>query len=152
MNAQHTPGRAASQFLDAVRGIPANHVAQALNTFTPGILWTGCSKARMAERWVEAETATHRDDRALIAAPLDLVRARALARSQGREYWRDARPEDEHAYAEAQATKAVLNVLRVAVNRIRDSDYRATGLKPHEIDAAKVWLADAIAKATGSAS
>jgi hypothetical protein len=136
MSARHTPGRTASQFLDAVRGIPANHVAQALNTFTPGILWTGSTKARMAERWVEAETATHRDDRALIAAPLDLVRARALARSAGVGGWRDAVPN------EATSAKQLIADLHKVIDNC--------GASVTEQHIARLIRA-AIAKATGSA-
>lgn len=42
----------------------------------------------------------------------------------------------------AHLSAGVLNVLRVALNRA-NMDYRATGFKPFEIDAAKTWVASA---------
>lgn len=48
----------------------------------------------------------------------------------------------------AMAPLNTLNALRVAIwQRL---DYRATGLKDYEIDAAKEWVRAAIAKPTGS--
>ncbi|WP_066335898.1 hypothetical protein [Azohydromonas lata] len=37
------------KFMSAVRGIEPQHIAQALNAFTPGTDWRKCSKYRMAE-------------------------------------------------------------------------------------------------------
>lgn len=36
------------RFAAAVRGIPGHHVTKAMNQLTPGHLWDGSSKTRMA--------------------------------------------------------------------------------------------------------
>lgn len=128
--------RTPTQFLAAVRGIPAVHVANALNTFTPGIVWNGCSKALMAERWAASITAGHRDDHALSAAPLELVRARAIARSKRVVDWEKA--------AGGEDTKAA--ELVTALHRIIDNCGPSV-TEQHIANLIRV----AIAKATGNA-
>lgn len=59
--------------------------------------------------------------------------------------WADAVDRTEAAAMAATVPADVLNVLRVALDRA-DMAYRATGFKPHDIEAAKHWVREAIAK------
>lgn len=43
--------RTAQQFMDKFRGVPTHHVTEAFSACTPGIIWSKCSKAHMAEAW-----------------------------------------------------------------------------------------------------
>lgn len=76
----------------AVRSVPGNHVAAALNAMTPGINWFGCSKSHMAQSWAKAHEEIDRQDGRAIAA-VDITELAAVARSRhaGDSNWRDAK-------------------------------------------------------------
>lgn len=50
---QITERRAA--FLAAMKGIPTHHVAYAMGQATPGVVWKGCTKARLAEAYAKRD-------------------------------------------------------------------------------------------------
>lgn len=53
--------RTKEEFMASFRGIRVSLLTRALNRLTPGIVWTGCPKNHLAERWVEADTRTRMD-------------------------------------------------------------------------------------------
>lgn len=77
----------AAQFTAAVRGIPAHHVAHALNTLTRYVNWTGCTKGHMAEAYAQAVVGGRRDRHDLYGLDLRVLARRATARAQGNPLW-----------------------------------------------------------------
>jgi hypothetical protein len=45
--------RTKEEFMARFRGVPTHLVTKAVNTLTPGVNWSGCSKGHIAEYWVE---------------------------------------------------------------------------------------------------
>ena len=77
-------------FMSTVRGVPANHVAMALNNQTSGTSWTGCTKAQMADEYELAHTNPARCGRASLASiNLETLGAQAAARMAGDDLWRE---------------------------------------------------------------
>lgn len=72
----------------------------------------------------------------------DIADALDRVRTLRAEADRRIRAENTRVDRMAHLSAGVLNVLRVALNRA-NMDYRATGFKPFEIDAAKTWVASA---------
>lgn len=80
------------KFMSAVRGIEPQHIAQALNAFTPGTDWRKCSKYRMAECYglaVADRSPSVFDQLAAALRQLDLaaLTTRAQACAEGRAGW-----------------------------------------------------------------
>lgn len=75
----------AEEFTAAVRGIPGNHVAAALNTLTPGINWFNSPKSNMAERF----EARHMRPGTEWPVDLNVLVRRAKARADRRPDWAD---------------------------------------------------------------
>jgi len=70
------------ELLTVLRGISSNHVAQALNSLTPGIDWRGCSKTSIA---LDFNDDNHY--RRLERVDLQQLRRRALARQNKQPDW-----------------------------------------------------------------
>lgn len=142
------------KFMTAVRGIDARHIAQALNAFTPGTDWRGCSKYRMAECYglAVADCSPGVFDLAAAALrTLDLaalsIRAQACAEGRagwsGLDAWKAAAPAPTTAEIAAEAFKApLLAVMRQEVHdvsrsllrtedRLRAAEQRVKGLEEH---------------------
>ena len=77
-----------AEIASAWRGIPAHHVAAALTECTPGVNWSGCSKAYIIEQFVAARVrrsqATHPR---LAEADVQSIARKARARAGGAQDW-----------------------------------------------------------------
>lgn len=142
------------RFMTAVRGIDARHIAQALNAFTPGTDWRGCSKYRMAECYGMAVADCSPSVFDLAAAALrrlDLaalsMRAQASAERRagwsGLDVWKAAPPTPTKAEIAAEAFRAPLlalmrqelhdvsrSLLRTE-DKLRAAEQRVNGLEEH---------------------
>lgn len=58
---EQTIARRKAEFLRTFRGWPAYQLARALNYLTPGVSWTGCSKAFMSDEWASSANIIYRD-------------------------------------------------------------------------------------------
>ena len=78
------------EFMAAVKGVPGHHVAAALRVMTPGVDWTGCSKSHMASDYASARRGRVTVSKYLATIALSALRAKAIARGDGRPDWKNA--------------------------------------------------------------
>lgn len=104
-------------FLDAVRGIDANHVTRALSSLTPGIDWRNSTKTAMAAKYEQAQVEGVRSSYPrLQTLNLQHLALKAKARADGFHFW----PELDRviAWRKEQAAAAAVRNVEVAAPRL----------------------------------
>lgn len=79
-------------FMQAVKGIPGNHVIKAFGLYTPGVNWQRCSKHDMSSMYADSmmgkkTSMNSYDVDSVREMDLQQLRRRALARMSGDHRW-----------------------------------------------------------------
>ncbi len=70
--------RTIEEFMDAVKGVPANMVARYLNRNVPGVNYLGCSKSQLAESWAAIDNPDRNEATSIAKITIEMLQAMAV--------------------------------------------------------------------------